>query len=120
MLEKHRAELESVAQEVRATRARHRNYLPPSLREAGGRVERRLHSDGVPKSAISQELGVNAMTLSRYMELTTEKAEPRRDFVAVTIAEPPEKTSLTFVSPSGWRIEELDITTAVELLKALS
>ena len=121
MLENYRDEMKVLEQEVRANRLRHRRYLPQSLRDAIGRLAQRVSAEGVPLSVLSKELGVTATTLRRYSQAcTTKPDEPPIDFVPVSLAAQPSNTPIVLVSPAGWRVEAVDIATAVDLLRALS
>jgi hypothetical protein len=68
---------------------------------------------------IAEELGVSSSALQRWVTADREVKEPVT-LREVSVVEPGSSVrGLTVVTPRGYRIEGLDITSAVRLLQAL-
>jgi hypothetical protein len=104
-------------QKLRATLAlreggRGRRFAP-ELRRQIATAGRRLRDEGKSWFRIGREIGLPRETVRRLSE-----AAP--GFVAVEVANDVEARGLVVVAPSGYRVEGLDVQTAVALLARLA
>lgn len=95
--------------------------VPASLRSLAVRYGRWSLSRGSSLVSAAAGLGVSRLTLSRWLEASeAESAEPFRE---VVLRESPPGlgagSSLTLVTPEGFRIEGLDGSSALSLLRSL-
>lgn len=121
MLEDHRDEIERLARRVRASREKHRRYLPPELRMALGALARRVAAEGGSLAEVAPCVGVKATTLRKYMAVADDERKPV-GLVPVALEARPECPTygVVLVAPSGWRLENLNLDIAVSLLRELS
>jgi hypothetical protein len=77
---------------------------------------KRQRAAGASWSGLADELGVSAQTLARWGE---ESASGHGEFVSVRTSGA-AYGSIVLVSPKGWRLEGLDATTAIQLMRSLS
>ena len=84
---------------------------------------------GRTMAAIAQELGLHTNTFCCWMAHTSlvtglrkeDKAETTTmSFIPVTVREPETEATLTLVTPTGYRFEGLNSSTAVKILEELS
>ncbi len=92
--------------------------IPDPVRRAVVAYAERARADGRSWKVISREVGLSASILVRWHR------EPRkaaaRHLVRVRIAAPsPSQPRLVLVTPGGHRIEGLDTTQAIELLRQI-
>ena len=120
MLEDIRNEISVLAGRVRAARSKHHRYLPPILKEALGEVASKGEAAGIPVTELSEMLGVSAGTLRKYICSFRERGVANGKFLPVTVTTEETRDRVTLVTPSGWRIEEVDLQTALALLRAMS
>lgn len=117
MLERYRVEITSLASKIREVRARHRRYLPPELKRELAEVGRRVADEGLPLRALARAVGIDPDTLKRYVAASEARRGP---FVPVAV-EPAKvdaaEAQLVLVSPSGWRLEGLELREALALLR---
>jgi hypothetical protein len=95
--------------------------VPASLRSLAVRYGRWSLAEGSSVVSVSARLGVSRLTLSRWLdESGPESLESFRE-VVVPSWPPPLGASpgLTLVTPEGFRIEGLDGTSALSLLRSL-
>ena len=85
---------------------------------------RRSRDEGRTYGEIAEDLGISALTLSRWLETPAVTAKPARSFRPVTVMaateasavlSPPVPGELTVVTPSGFRIEGLSWPQVLEL-----
>ena len=102
---------------------RHRERMgwryPEALRRLAVEHCAERRRDQCSFSQIAKDLGISALTLSRWRSQVEASAQPR--FREVRLEEPESTTParLSIVIPSGVRIEGLDLAQAVELARAL-
>jgi transposase-like protein len=107
----------------RADRRTNRRY-PEEFRQDAVRLVDRLRKAGWTQKRISSEIEVPWVTLRRWRSKrsTTATSETSESFRPVAIVEEPaapEAEGVALVSPSGWRIEGLTVTQAVEAARKL-
>lgn len=109
--------METEIRRLRATLARREGgrgrRFAPELRRQIAAVGRGLRGEGRSWFKIGCEIGLPAKTVRRLCE-----AAP--GFVAVEVAEGVVARDLVVVSPSGYRVERLDVETVVALLARLA
>ena len=122
MLDDIGTEISVLSGRVRDARSKHRRYLPPDLKEALGKVASKAEAAGMPVQELPEKLGVSLVTLRKYIDSFREQASVRSKLVPVTLTATPEGRSerLTLVTPSGWRVEDVDLETALALLRVMS
>lgn len=111
-------ELERLKREIgRLERGRGRRY-PTELRERIGAYAISRRAEGATWATISDELEVPWETLRRWSVGTRSAAAmvPVEVVSSSVVAEP----VVAVVSPTGWRLEGLDVREAVAVLRALS
>lgn len=108
--------METEMRKLRATLARREGgrgrRFAPELRRQITVVGRRLRAEGRSWFKIGRDVGLPAETVRRLCE-----AAP--GFVAVEVADGVVARDLVVVAPSGYRLEGLDVETAVALLARL-
>lgn len=92
-----------------------RRYTP-ELRAQIAHVASWLRTNGRPWQQVAEEIGIPVETIRGFCG-ACEKA--RSGFVAVEVTEPVRRTSITLVSPGGYRVEGLGVDDAAELLRRL-
>lgn len=103
----------------REAKKRPNQMYPEELRRLAVRYAGRRITDGVAVVAIAAELGVSEQSLRTWMK------KPDSDFRRVRVIEdagpqPQSETGkLVLVSPSGYRLEGLDVANAFQMLRAL-
>lgn len=85
-----------------------RGRLPRELRQRCERYAAERAAAGVSKQAIASELGVSAMSVQRWVRVPTASAMVPVRVVAPS-APPPAGRRVIVVTPSGLRIEGLDL-----------
>jgi hypothetical protein len=109
--------METEVRKLRATLARREGgrgrRFAPELRRQISAVGRRLRDEGQSWFRIGREVGLPGETVRRLCE-----AAP--GFVAVEVADEAVRRDLVVVAPNGYRVECLDVETAVALLVRLS
>jgi transposase-like protein len=90
---------------------------PPGLRRRAVAIARKRHEAGVAVAATARELGVRPQTLRLWLQ-SPERPRLRR----VAIATPPAVAAdrPVLITPHGFRVEGLDATGLVALLRALA
>ena len=101
----------------REAKARPNQTYPEQLRRMAAKYARKRVTAGKAIAAISKELGVAEQSLRNWMRADT-------DFRRVQVTEPvPAEQSdtgtLVLISPSGYRLEGLDMASAFQLLRTL-
>ena len=100
-----------------ATQTRHqtgRHRYPPELRQEAVAIARALPQ---PVSLTARELGIPEFTLHTWLRSAPAALRP----VAITAPTAPlAAADLVLITPSGIRLEGLDVSAAAALLKALS
>jgi predicted transcriptional regulator len=110
-----RAELTRLKEEIAEFRTRYRRYVAPDLKRRAGRLAAKLEAQGWLLDGVAEELGVTLVTLRRWRDGASEAGAA---LVPVEVEPRAEQSSgLVLVSPSGWRVENLDLHTAVDLLR---
>jgi transposase-like protein len=110
----------------RAERRTNSRY-PEEFRQDAVRLVDRLRKAGWTQKRISSEMEVPWVTLRRWRSKrssTSETSEASESFRPVAIVEDSaapetEPEGVALVSPSGWRIEGLTVTEAVEAARRL-
>jgi hypothetical protein len=118
MLAEYEDEIAQLAERVRAARATYRRHLPPKLKERLGALARAAAAAGMPPKAFSRAVGVTPTTLAKYMAAFGEPSAAQLVPVEMRSSSP-DDGALVRVAPSGWRLEKLDLRTAVALLREL-
>lgn len=111
-------ELEQLKREVgRLERGRGRRY-PCALRERIVRYARSRRAEGHSWARIGEELSMPWETLRRWSRVgeSSKAMVPVEVVPAAVVAE----GGVAVVSPTGWRLEGLDVREAVAVLRALS
>jgi hypothetical protein len=85
----------------------------PELRRQIWAVGRRLHDEGQTWFGIGREIGLPGETVRRVCESAP-------GFVAVEVVDKAVARALVLVAPTGYRVERLDVETAVALLARLA
>jgi hypothetical protein len=85
----------------------------PELRRRISEVGRGLRDEGKSWSGIGRELGLPAETMRRLCE------QVAPGFTPVEVVNEAERRGVVVVAPSGYRVEGLDVETAVALLARL-
>lgn len=81
------------------------------------RVCRRAHK---PFSEIAESLGISTVTLGRWLEKEGEQEPSRfREVVVGPVVPKAVEAQLAVVTPSGLRVEGLDLSQVIELSRAL-
>lgn len=106
--------------------------LPDQLRQQLQAEAARLARQGEPISGIAEALGISASSVRRWRAVSALKTprlvpveickeSAREPLASVPTGEEPGRDPLVrVVAPSGWRIEGIDLETAVRLLQALA
>ena len=100
------------------------------VRRRGARVPARLRAEitayareqrtaGVPVRAIARETGVSTESVRRWLAGPGRLRRPMMSAVAVTIG-PHVPGSVVLVSPSGYRVEGLDVSGVAAVLRQLA
>lgn len=111
-------ELEKLKRDLgRVERGRGRRY-PAALRERAVRYARSRRDEGASWATIGEELTVRWETLRRWCM----DVEPPSAMVPVEVfsTSPLPQSEVAVVSPTGWRLEGIDVREAVAVLRALS
>ena len=102
----------------REAKARPNQTYPEELRQLAAKYARKRVTAGEAIAPISKELVVAEQSLRNWMQQTDSDFRP----VQVTEAMPAEQSDtreLVLISPSGYRLEGLDIDSAFQLLRTL-
>lgn len=117
------SKLESLGQAVRAHRADGGGLrLPPQLRDRIITAARQARSAGKSMNAIATLVGVSSQSIMRWLRPAESPAGPRLVPVRLAAAarpSGPDASTLTLISPSGWKIFGLDVSQAATLLRAV-
>ena len=109
--------METEVRKLRATLARREGgrgkRFAPELRRQISAVGRRLRDEGRSWFRIGREIGLPGETVRRLCE-----AAP--GFVAVEVVDEAVAPDLVVVTPTGYRVERLDVETVVTLLARLA
>ncbi len=96
-----------------------RRRFPPALRARISAWVANRRTAGAPWSALAAELGIPAATLQTWEAAGPAAASPR--LVPVEVAEgapaPAQPTTVTLVSPAGWRLEGIPLSLVAQLLR---
>ena len=114
-----KAEMERLGQELAEVRAQSRGRAlryPKALREAVVEAAREGLEAGGALSAVARRLGIAPGTLDRWLATGP---EPRFRPVEVVTPSRADGSTITLVTPKGFRFEGLDPAQAVELLARL-
>jgi len=102
----------------RLERGRGRRYAT-ELRDRIARYVAVRRDFGLSWDSLSAELGIPAETMRRWLQPTD--AGDARALVPVEVVDSAaEPRTVAVVSPTGWRLEGLEVAEAVAVLKALS
>lgn len=101
---------------------------PPAVRARVVRYVRRRRAAGLTWTALALEVGLSTTTLSNWSRDSLSDPEPSESaFLPVRITPTPPATppapasaTLSLTSPTGWRIDGLDLPSLTQLLPALS
>ena len=116
------SKLESLGQAVRAHRADGGGLrLPPQLRDRIITAARQARSAGKSMNAIAALVGVSSQSIMRWLRPAGSPTGPRLVPVRLAAARPsgPDASTLTLISPTGWKIFGLDVSQAAALLRAV-
>jgi len=105
-------EQEAAEHRVTLTKSRRRGRgggYDTAARERAVEILRAGRSEGASLATIARALGVHAISLSNWASKVRDET-----FAAVVVAKPAAK--LTLVSPTGWRLEGLDVASVRALL----
>jgi transposase-like protein len=92
--------------------------LPEDLRDELRAEAVALAGRGEPIVRIARALGISASSVRRWCTATSPRSP---SLVPVVVREEPRLDAVVHVvSPSGWRIEGVELDTAVRLLRGLS
>jgi hypothetical protein len=109
--------MQTEVQKLRATLARREGgrgrRFAPELRRQISAVGRRLRDEGQSWLRIGREIGLPMETVRRLCGTA-------RGFVAVEVVDEAAPRDLVVVTPSGHRVEGLDVETVVALLARLA
>ena len=103
----------------RLERGRGRRY-PAALRERIDAYVARRREQGASWAALGDELDVPWETLRRWSRTPRASVMVPVEVVAPTVGSVGSDDVVAVVSPSGWRLEGLDVRDAVAVLRALS
>jgi len=99
--------------------AAHGRRYPAGMKELLLAFVDRAREAGMSAGEVSRRLGVSQRQLSNWRAAV--RAERPRAMVPVRVVdEPAASSTITLVSPNGFRIEGITIAQAIELLRALS
>jgi hypothetical protein len=73
-------------------------------------------ASGAEWRELAEQLGVPAVTLQSWQALASSRTSSPR-LVPVEVLEEPSSTTMTLVSPTGWRIEGLPLALVAQLLR---
>lgn len=117
-MEQRAQELRQAIEQSRGGQARWR--CPAALREEVVAFAKERRKAGGVLEAIADELGVSSSALQRWIVSDRDRAGQPEALRKVRVVEPRSSVrSLTVVTPQGYRIEGLDIGSAVRVLQAL-
>ncbi|MGF1508375.1 MAG: hypothetical protein ACFB9M_02605 [Myxococcota bacterium] len=114
-----RAELARLKEEIFEHRSRYRRYVAPEVKTRAGRLAAKLEGQGLVLDGVAEELGITLVTLRKWRDAASGAS---RALVAVEVeseSDSEESGGVVLVSPSGWRIENLDVETAVAVVREL-
>lgn len=97
-------------------RGRGKRY-PVELKARATAYAKRRHDAGASYAVIAEELGLGFETVRRWC-IDAEPTPPRSALVPVEVVTE-SRTPIAIVSPSGFRLEGLDVAEAVAALRAL-
>ena len=102
----------------RQAKTRENQRYPQPLKQLGCDYARERIKQGETIGAIAGQLGVAEQTLRSWLE------KPSSDFLRVQVSESTrieqsETEKLTLISPSGYRVEGLDLASVSQLLRVL-
>lgn len=114
-------EVEALRREVRKHGKRRGKRYPAGLKVRLVTHALRRRADGVPLAMIGEELGLAYETVRRWCMDAEPGSAPVKSRSAVVPVEVvvERRSSLAVVSPSGFRLEGLDVAEAVAVLRAL-
>src|SRR5262249_47000630 len=101
---------------VLASRRGRRGRMPAILRQRALEHARRRHEAGATTATIAAELGLSRVTIRRW---TTSPAPVPVQVVDGTGAPEKRPSTLSVISPSGFRVEGLSLEEATTLLRVL-
>jgi transposase-like protein len=108
---------QELAQAVAGRRGAERRY-PADLKERAVVVFRERRAAGASLRSVAQELGLRALTLSRWESRAARRFRPVR--VATPDSAPPCASRPVVVTRNGDRVEGLELEQVVALLRALA
>jgi transposase-like protein len=120
-------DISAIIEDLKRRAAQRKNSrYPEEFRQDAVRLVDRLRKAGWTQNRISREMEVPWVTLRRWRskQSSTATTEVPESFRPVAIVEEPaapetENEGVALVSPSGWRIEGLTVTEAVEAARRL-
>lgn len=121
------AEIKNEAKKRKTTPRMANRPYPDRLRRAGNEYVRRRMAAGLRQAEIARELGLSETTIWRWAKTTTRSEastdRQRSSFKPVAIVGTArgrvEAQVLSVVTPQGYRVEGLDVTSAAALLREL-
>ena len=96
--------------------AAHGRRYPSGMKELILAWIDRAKQEGMTVADATRKLGVSSKQLSTWRAVI--RAEQSKALVPVQVVEPMSSDGIAFVSPSGFRIEGLTISQAIELMRA--
>jgi len=92
----------------------------PALRRGAVAFAHRRRRSGVPVAAIARELGLRPQALRLWLQEPRTKPRLRRVALAAAPAAPaPSRGTPVLVTPHGFRVEGLELTALMTLLRGL-
>ena len=101
---------------LRSRSGQERWRCPVELREQIVRFTRDCQLDGIAAKTVAKELGISDSGLSRWLQAADKKLRPVR---ITDSAAPPRLEPLILVTPGGYRLEGLSVSSAADLLRRL-
>lgn len=90
---------------------------PAALKQQATEYASERHAAGARFITIAQELGIPTSTLVRWCDGTT--TQPSATALVPVEVISPSSSSITLVSPSGFRLEGLELDDAIAAMRAL-
>ncbi len=92
----------------------------PALRRSAVTFARRRGRSGVPVAAIARELGLRPRALRLWLQEPRTKPRLRRVALEAAATPAPRPDTPVLVTPQGFRVEGLDLSAIVTLLRGLA
>ncbi len=102
----------------REAKARPNQTYPEQLRKLAAKYARQRITAGEAIGSIAKQLGVAEQSLRNWMQRTSSDFR-RVQVIESPLTEPSDSGKLALISPSGYRLEGLDVVSASQLLRAL-